>query len=183
MAGSEQAGVEHAVADLFVGRTYVLTPSRSNKRESLSKLTRFVEGIGAVVEIMDPEEHDRAVSIISHLPHVISAALLQQAGCARKDNANIDRLAAGSFRDLTRISDSPPEIWRDVCLTNARSIIMAIGDFQGWIAEFKRAMMGRDEAAIMRFFEQARDIRASSSRSAKSPLPGPPLRGEGDKGQ
>jgi len=163
MAGSEQAGVENAVANLFAGRTYVLTPSSSTSQESLDRLSRFVESMGAVVEIMDPRTHDRTVAIISHLPHVISAALLQQTGAARDDGASVDRLAAGSFRDLTRISDSPPEIWRDICLTNADQIVNAIAGFEHWIAEFKHALMECDESAILRFFEQARAVRAAGT--------------------
>ena len=167
MAGSEQAGVENAVSNLFQGRTYVLTPARSASQEALAKLKLFVESIGAVVEIMDPQAHDRAVAIISHLPHVISAALLRQTEAARENGANVDRLAAGSFRDLTRISDSPPEIWRDICLTNADSIISAIGQFQEWMMTFKLALMECDESAILNFFEEARDIRAASVGAKK----------------
>jgi len=164
MAGSEESGVDGAFPDMFLGATYVLTPTDATDLDALRRITEFAERIGARVEVMSPEEHDLAVAVISHLPHAISAALLHTAGGS---SGRALRLAAGSFRDLTRISDSPPEIWRDICLTNLDSIIKAIGEFQGSLADFKTALMAGDEEAIMRFFEEARAIRQVYLRLVK----------------
>ena len=159
MAGSEESGVEGAFPDMFLGATYVLTPTDETGLDTLGRMTAFAEGIGARVEVMNPEEHDKAVAIISHLPHVMSAALLHAAVGSKPSSGKALRLAAGSFRDLTRISDSPPEIWRDICLTNRSSLVHAVGELQGALADFKMALMSGDEAAIMRFFEEAGKIR------------------------
>jgi len=164
MAGSEESGVEAAFPDMFLGATYVLTPTDDTDLEALRKTTEFAERIGARVEVMSPEEHDLAVAVISHLPHAMSAALLH---AASGSSGRALRLAAGSFRDLTRISDSPPEIWRDICLTNLDLLIRAIGEFQGSLADFKTALMTGDEAAITRFFEEARQIRQAYLRLTK----------------
>jgi len=161
MAGSEESGVESAFPDMFLGATYVLTPTDATELEALRKMTEFAEGIGARVEVMDPEEHDLAVAIISHLPHAISAALLH---AASGSGGRALRLAAGSFRDLTRISDSPPEIWRDICLTNAEPIREAIEEFQRSLEPIKSALAASDDEAIMRFFEEARKIRQAYLR-------------------
>lgn len=173
MAGSEESGVEAAFPDLFLGSTYVLTPTDAGDLSALGRLTEFVEGIGARAEIMDAEEHDLAVAIISHLPHAISAALLHAAAHAPSASAKERgrssplRLAAGSFRDLTRVSDSPPEIWRDICLTNVGPLTKALDAFQAVLDEFRTVLKTGDEEAVMRFFEEARRIRQAHLRLLK----------------
>ena len=167
MAGSEQAGADAAVADLFVGATYVLTPSPDTDLATLRKMTAFVEAVGANAELMTPEEHDAAVAVISHLPHALSGVLLQLAEDSQRDSGKAFRLAAGSFRDLTRISDSPPEIWRDICVTNADTLSKSIDEFQRHLETFKQALDSHDEDAIMQFFESARLIRQTYVRLAK----------------
>ncbi len=167
MAGSEQTGVEAAIPDLFLGATYVITPTDETDFVSLGKLTSFVEAIGARVEVMSPEQHDFSAAIISHLPHAMAAALLHTAEKAQRDVGKVFGLAAGSFKDLTRISDSSPELWRDICATNADSLVVAIGEFQGFLADFKRALMQGDEKAITDFLEQARQIRQTYLRMLK----------------
>ncbi|MCL4500109.1 MAG: prephenate dehydrogenase [Chloroflexi bacterium] len=167
MAGSEQTGVEAAFPDLFLGATYVVTPTRSTDLAAMGKVVAFAEAIGARVEIMSPEEHDMAAAIISHLPHVISGALLQAAEKAQRESGKLFGMAAGSFRDLTRISSSSPELWRDICLTNRMPLLEAIGELQGFLAKFKMALMTGDEGAVNRFFEQACQIRKTYMKIAK----------------
>ena len=166
MTGSEQAGVEAAFPDLFLGSTYVLTPAEGTNLRALGRMVSFAEGIGAVVQIMTPEEHDEAAAVISHLPHAISSALLQLAEASQREGGKTFRLAAGSFRDLTRISDSSPELWRDICVSNADSLSKAVGSFQAFLEDFKKALEARDEEAVKRFFEQAREIRQAYLRIA-----------------
>ena len=167
MAGSEQAGVDAAFPDLFLGATYVLTPGVGTDLSVLGHMAAFVEALGAEAEIMTPEEHDEAAAVISHLPHAISAALLQLAEDSHRQSSKTLRLAAGSFRDLTRISDSPPDLWRDICLTNRKALIRAVGELQGALADFKMALMTEDESAIEAFFQHAREIREAYLRMAR----------------
>ncbi len=167
MAGAEKSGVEAAFPDLFLGATYVLTPTESADLGALGRLTNLLESTGARIEIMSATEHDRAVAVVSHLPHVISAALLAQTETNAKSCSNIFRLAAGSFRDATRVSDSPPEIWRDICLSNADEIVRAIEDFQLWLNSMKDSLMDLDEKAIYEFFESAKGVREAAMRLRK----------------
>jgi len=167
MAGAEKSGVEAAFPDLFLGATYVLTPTESADLEALGRLTNLIETTGARVEIMSAAEHDRAVALVSHLPHVISAALLAQTESSAKSCSSIFRLAAGSFRDATRVSDSPPEIWRDICLSNADEIVHAIEDFQIWLNGMKDSLLELDEKAIYEFFNSARSVREAAMRLRK----------------
>lgn len=167
MAGTEKSGVEAAFPDLFLGATYVLTPSDSTDLAGLGRLTSLVESTGARIEVMSAAEHDRAVAVVSHLPHVISAALLAQTESSAKTCGSIFRLAAGSFRDATRVSDSPPEIWRDICLSNADEIVKAIDDFQSWLSAMKDSLLDLDEKAVYDFFDSARGVREAAMRFRK----------------
>lgn len=164
MAGSEQAGVNAARADLFVGATYVLTPSATTDLNALGKMSQFAEAMGARVQQISPDRHDEAVAVISHLPHAIASALMQVAENSHRQTGKTFDLAAGSFKDLTRISDSSPELWRDICLTNADSLSASIEGLQNLLEDFQIALQCRDEEAIQRFFEQAKQIRQTYLR-------------------
>lgn len=166
MAGSEQTGVEAAAPDLYEGATWVVTNSANTDVMALGKLTALAEAVGANVEIMDPKSHDAAVAIISHLPHIMSGALLQTAETGQRETGKVFELAAGSFKDLTRISGSSPEIWRDICMTNPELICRAMERFQKHMDEFKAVLQNRDEAEIERFFEQVKEIRETYLRIA-----------------
>ncbi len=167
MAGSEQTGVQAARADLFEGATYVLTPQADTHIGALGKVADFAMGLGAKVEILDPEKHDRAVSVISHLPHAIASALMQLAQACHTRSERAFHLAAGSFKDLTRIADSSPELWRDICLTNSKSVVEAITGLQQILEEFKTALDAKDEKSIEKFFETGRQIREEYLRIAQ----------------
>ncbi len=167
MAGLEQAGVERAKADLFENATYVITNAEDTNLGALGKLTEFAEGLGARVEVMSPQEHDAAVAVISHLPHAISAALLHLAADTQRRTGKTFRLAAGSFRDLTRISDSPPELWSDICATNSDFIVHTIMGLREVLDTLASALKAEDDALVQGFFEEARDIREAYQRIAR----------------
>lgn len=164
MAGSEQTGVNAARADLFMGATYVLTPGAHTDLAALGRMTEFAGALGARVEIVDPQQHDEAVAVISHLPHAIASALMRLAEDSHRRSDKTFQLAAGSFKDLTRISDSSPELWRDICLTNADALSDSITGLQSILEDFKSALQNKDEQAIQRFFEQARQVRQTYTR-------------------
>ena len=164
MAGSEQTGVDVARADLFVDATYVLTPGASTDLAALGRMTEFAGALGARVEILSPDEHDAAVATISHLPHAIAGALMQLAEDSQRRTGKTFALAAGAFRDMTRIAGSSPELWRDICLTNADSLSQAVSALQALLDGFRDALESRDEAGIQRFFEQSRQIRETYLR-------------------
>lgn len=164
MAGSEQTGVESASHDLFVNATYVVTNSPNTDLAAMGKITALAEAVGANVQLMTPDIHDAAAAIISHLPHVMSGALLQTAEVGQRELGKVFQLVAGSFRDMTRISASSPEIWRDICITNPDCIRDAITHFEAHLDKFKAALADRDEDAITRFFEEAGELREAYLR-------------------
>jgi prephenate dehydrogenase len=159
MAGSEQGGVGAARPDLFEGCIYVLTPSPHRPvGRALETLRGLVEALGAHAVIMDEQTHDEAVARISHLPHVVAAALAQSA--ARGFPADLlAMLAAGGFRSTTRIAASPPELWRDICLTNREAILDALDDFDRTLRHFRAAVDAEDGEALIESFTSGRTAR------------------------
>ena len=122
MAGSEAAGVDAASPDLFVDATYVLTPTTATDTSALAVMRDLAESIGSRVTVMDPDAHDRCAAIISHLPHIISAALISLAKEHSQQDPQVFDLVAGCYRDMTRVAGSSPVIWRDICLSNVSGI-------------------------------------------------------------
>jgi prephenate dehydrogenase len=166
MAGSEQQGVEAARADLFVGANYLLTPTAETPVAMVERLERWVTALGARPLRMEPEAHDRAVAGISHLPHVVAAALAAAAAAATDspdggpDRDTLRQLIAGGFRSTTRIAASSPEMWRDICLTNREEVLASLRQFEAELALFARALEEKDGARLLQAFEQARAARA-----------------------
>lgn len=159
MAGSEESGVEAAAPYLFLNATYVVTPTANTHLGALQRVVAFAEGLGAQVTLMKPEEHDRSAAVISHIPHVLAAAILQLAASEQSHSGKVFQLAAGSFRDLTRIASSPPELWRDICLSNRDAISDLLERYRVLLAAARDAISAGDEAAITGMFENARRLK------------------------
>jgi prephenate dehydrogenase len=165
MAGSERFGLEAARADLFDGATYLLTPAPEAPAEPVDRLERWVTGLGANALRLEPGLHDRAVAGVSHLPHVVAAALASAVAAAAggstedMDRATLRQLIAGGFRSTTRIAASSPEMWRDICLTNRKELLESLRRFETELALFARALEERDSAGLLQAFEQARAAR------------------------
>lgn len=154
MAGSEQTGVQNARADLFVNTTWALTPTEQTSPSALQKVSALAEGLGAQVLIADPDEHDRAVALTSHLPHAIALALVHVA-----ENSSYPQLVGGSFRDGTRVAGSSPELWRDIFLHNREHVLRAIDEFLGKLQEVRSAIADEDAETIQRLFTEAHILR------------------------
>ncbi len=133
IAGAERTGVKAATPDLFVGKRVVLTPLPESNNASVDRVQAMWRACGAEVIRMSAEHHDSVFSAVSHLPHVLSYALV--AMIASRDNAEeLFSYAASGFRDFTRIAGSSPEMWRDICATNRDQIVSDIEAFQQALA-------------------------------------------------
>lgn len=148
MAGKEKRGAAEADADLFVGRTWVLTPRhvRELQTAGVREYLRWIRAIGATPLVMDPDEHDRTVALTSHLPQLLSTALaatLQQ----RLPHDDALRVAGPGLLDMTRLAASPFEIWRDILATNSDAIALALDAFAERLAALRRNLGGESQAA------------------------------------
>lgn len=155
MAGSEKSGPDGARSDLFEKAPYVLTPTKRTNKKTVEFIKRFVEGIGAKPFYMSPEEHDEYIALISHVPHVIASALVNSV----YDNQKALELAAGGFKDMTRIAMSNPIIWKDICISNKDNIKKGLNSIKVLIEKFEKSLDEVDEKKIMDFFERASQTR------------------------
>lgn len=157
MAGSEQAGIEAARADLFEGAWWALTPGPN--AAPVEPLADLVQALGARPLVLPADEHDQAVAVTSHLPHAAAAALAGVVGDAFARNAVVPSLAAGSYRDGTRVAASSAELWRDVCLTNRGPLLEALQALQGRLDAVGAALRDGDAEAVARFFQQGAEAK------------------------
>lgn len=154
IAGSEQRGVEYARDDLFDQAMCVLTTTEKTNRQALQILKTFWSKLGCVVKIMAPAEHDRIFANVSHLPHMIAAALINA-------NSNEDLKFAGKgFMDTSRVASGPANIWADVLLTNTKNISRGIDKVIAELTKLKKAIKGENKREIEKLLEKARDKRA-----------------------
>jgi prephenate dehydrogenase len=170
MAGSEQAGVLAARADLFEGAIYVLTRGERTRPESVERLAELARRLGARPVEMDAALHDAAVARSSHLPHVVAAALAEAAG--RGAPAEMVRLlVAGGFKSTTRIAASSPEMWRDICLTNRPALLAALADFEAALGRFRAQLEAGSEEGLLEAFAQGKAARDFLAPPAGEPTP------------
>ncbi|MFB9329593.1 prephenate dehydrogenase [Paenibacillus aurantiacus] len=160
MAGSERSGVEAASSHLFENAFYVLTPESGAPAAAIERLTHLLKATKAHIVHVAPDEHDEIVGAISHLPHIIAVALVNQIRGYNESNPLYSVLAAGGFRDITRIASSDPVVWRDILISN-RDVLLNL--LEGWNAEtrkFIRMLEGKDAEGIQEAFKQAGAFRS-----------------------
>jgi prephenate dehydrogenase len=148
MAGSERAGIDAARPDLFAGAFYMLTPTEKTDAQTYQRLHGLLTRIDANVVAIDPESHDQAVAAISHVPHLIAAALVNLATEQAHGNPNVLRMAAGGFKDMTRIAAGSPEMWADICATNAPAIGEMLARFRIHLDQLTGAIAGRKREQV-----------------------------------
>ncbi len=158
IAGAEHSGVAAARADLYRQRKVVLTPLPENSPASVRRVRAAWRLCGALLYQMQPAEHDRVFAAVSHLPHLLSYALVDQV--ARHPNGKqLFDYAAGGFRDFTRIASSHPEMWRDICVANRKALLAELAGYQRELAEVKRLLQKGDAAGLEKVFARARAAR------------------------
>jgi prephenate dehydrogenase len=155
MAGSEQAGVAAARADLFQGATYLLTPTATTAPETLERMLQLVQAIGAEPLVLEPELHDRMVAVTSHLPHALAWALCA-AAARREAPAALAPFAAGAWRDTTRIAASPEQVWADIFLTNPENLAATARDLRDELDELLRLVESGDRPGVLAYLARSR---------------------------
>ena len=159
MAGSEQEGVDGSRSDLFEGRTWVLTPLETSDDETLATLRGIVSGFGAEVVSLPPAQHDSMVAIVSHVPHLTAASLMGLADERSIEHRSLMRLAAGGFRDMTRIAASHPGIWPDICNENRDAIVTELDRLVAALSAVRSIVADGDRDALVSILERARSAR------------------------
>lgn len=158
MAGKEQAGIEHATADLFREAACVITPGDSSSEESVCMVDEFWRALGCFTIQMRPDEHDEAVARISHLPH-LTASLLTTT--ALENSPSIGSVAGSGMRDTTRVASGSPEMWAEILLENRSAIEPALRELRDRIDSALALMEAGDEPRLRDLLQVAKDLRDS----------------------
>lgn len=161
MAGSERSGVEAASSHLYENAFYVLTPDEQTPEEAYERLVDLLKHTKAHIVRMDASQHDEIVGAVSHLPHIIAVALVNQVAAYNENNELYGSLAAGGFRDITRIASSHPEMWRDILISNRDVMLRLLGDWNRQIEEFRTLLEQGDGEGIVSRFRSAGAFRNS----------------------
>ncbi|WP_139489159.1 prephenate dehydrogenase [Brevibacillus dissolubilis] len=173
MAGSHKSGVEAANELLFENAYYVLTPTPDVPTGQVERLQQMLSLTRAHVVVMQPDEHDEVVGAVSHFPHLIAALLVNQVSAYNEEKEWHHRLAAGGFRDITRIASSNPRMWRDILLNNRDYLIKIATDWRQGFENIMALVASGDGDGIEEFFRDARDARDNlpeRKRGAIEPL-------------
>jgi prephenate dehydrogenase len=159
MGGSERSGPQHASASVVDGIVWVVAADAASDEAAAERLVRWIERIGARPVSLTPERHDRLVAIVSHLPQVASSSLMGLAAVEEADEPEILLLAAGGFRDLTRLAASHPALWSEILVANRAEVGAAIGLFVRRLEQLRDDLAKGDASAVERTFEAAKAAR------------------------
>ncbi len=160
IAGAEKTGPEAALADLYQGRRVVLTPLPENSREAVARVRDAWEWCGANVSELTPQQLDEVFAAVSHLPHLLSFALVHD--LAQRDNRDLLlSFAASGFRDFTRIAASSPEMWRDISLANREALLREVKQYADELYVLYKALENNDAAKLEEVFSEARKVRSA----------------------
>lgn len=166
MAGSEHDGIEAARPDLFSGAWWVLTPAENTDANLFQKLHRVLSAIGARVMALEPQRHDELMAVISHLPQVTATALMNLAAQKGKEHGGLLALAAGGFRDVTRVAASNPDLWVEICLENREALASELDEFAQRLMDLKSYLKVGDSAALRQELTTASDARRRLGQKA-----------------
>lgn len=171
IAGAEKSGVTAALADLYVNKNVVLTPTKNTNKQSIEAVTRLWQACGANISEMTAETHDSIFACVSHLPHLLAFALVNDIA-ARPNAKQLFSFAASGFRDFTRIAGSSPEMWRDISLANKTALLNELSAYQDELSQLKQLLENEDGAGLQALFERASVARNAwaTSNTNQNPL-------------
>lgn len=171
MTGAELTGVRGADRYLFENAVYVLTPTAQTNQSAVEKLRAMIDALGAKLIEIDPDEHDLMVAAVSHLPHLVATALVNTVGEIEKEHSGLLLLAAGGFRDTTRVASGQPLMWKDICLTNKENILKVLDKFADVLAQIRQLVSSCSDQGLQEGFERARELRRNIPSKMRGYLP------------
>ena len=166
IAGAEKSGVSAAKNDLFLDKNVVLTPAMETNRDAVLAVSTLWQKCGANVSEMSAETHDSIFAAVSHLPHLLAFALVDDIA-SRPNAAQLFSFAASGFRDFTRIAGSSPEMWRDISLANKTALLSEIDAFENELRQLKQLLTNEDATGLQALFERASVARNNWAESQK----------------
>ncbi len=170
MAGSEKTGLSSASDSLLENAYYIITPTAETSPETLADFTELVTSLDAIPLVLDYELHDYATAAISHLPHIIAYSLVNLIKESDDAGETMKTIAAGGFKDITRIASSSPVMWENICLSNREQILKLIDAYVEMLLKTRKDIENKNEQALIDSFSSAKDYRDSITISPKGVL-------------
>ena len=161
MTGSEKTGYEYSNSLLLENAYYMLTPSEDVPDEKVRDFEDLIRSLGSLPLVLSYKEHDKVVAAISHLPHLISATLVNLVHAEDSDRHLMKTVAAGGFKDITRISSSSPAMWQEICLANGEDIIELLDHYIAMLRQYRTAISERNGDALFDIFSECKAFRDS----------------------
>ncbi len=168
MTGSEKTGITNANEYLLENAYYIITPTSVTPQEEIDEFRTFVTSLGAIPLVLDYKVHDYATASISHLPHVIAFALVNLIQRIDDDKDTMKTIAAGGFRDITRIASSSPIMWQNIFLSNKEPVLNLIDQYLDEIKRVRNDIEKSDSDAMLQYFQSAKDYRDSIAVPGKA---------------
>lgn len=170
MAGSEKSGYPNSKAMLIENAYFVLTPCAETKQENLDRYAAFVQQLGAIPVILEAHQHDYITGTISHLPHIIAASLVNFVRDNDTKEELMKNLAAGGFKDITRIASSSPTMWQHICVKNKENISQILANYIKTLQQAKALVDQGDEQGLYQLFDTSRNYRNSLPSTSAGPI-------------
>ncbi len=170
MAGSERVGFINSKSVLLENAYYILTPTDSVPSGKLDSYRQLVADLGAIPLILTCEQHDYVTAAVSHLPHVVAASLVNLVRDSDSADGIMKMIAAGGFKDITRIASSSAVMWQQICLTNTDNISKLLGEYISALTDFKKEIDSRNDNALYTLFDNARIYRESFINASSGPI-------------
>lgn len=171
MAGSEKTGYANSKRILIENAYYMITPTGKNPDGAVDRYRNFVASLKALPLVVDYRTHDYVTAGISHLPHIIASSLVNLVKDSDTENGLMKLVAAGGFKDITRIASSSPEMWEQICATNRDNILIMLNRYIESLEDIRKELTDRNKEGIHNLFAESRDYRNSISDSSQGSLP------------
>ncbi len=165
MAGSDKTGYEHATDHLIENAYFIITPTSQVAQEAVDNYYDMVKQLGAIPMILNCNEHDYAAAAVSHVPHVIAYSLVNLVKNSDNPKQTMKHIAAGGFKDMTRIASSSPIMWQHICMTNSNNVCKVLDDFIDILSHAREQIADHKEEEIYEFFDEAMQYRSNLSSS------------------
>ncbi|MEY8337117.1 prephenate dehydrogenase [Lachnospiraceae bacterium 62-35] len=170
MAGSEKTGYENSSDHLLENAYYMITPSSQSSKEQVERLIMVAKALGSIPKVIDPKQHDFAVAAISHLPHIVASSLVNLVRDSDSKEEIMKQIAAGGFKDITRIASASPDMWEQICMTNMENISSILEEYIHSLETVLKHLKNRDKEAVYQLFESSRTYRSSISDIRKGAI-------------
>lgn len=170
MAGSEKTGFSNANPRLLENAYYILTPTKDVPEESVAAYRALIAQMGAITLVLDYQTHDYVTAAISHVPHLIAAALANLVHDHDTPEGTMKSIAAGGFKDITRIASSSPDMWEAICMANTENIVKLLDDYITSLQEIRNALHQKQSGYTFDLFTASKEYRDSFSNPARGPI-------------